>query len=253
MHECLTRRTVVGGGLLAALAGGCGHGVTSARGAVLCYHDIADVPYTLWCRTPEILEEDFRLLRSSPIAILPLDTYVDSFVSRRPLPERWAVITFDDATAGQFRHARSLLRKFGFSATFYVPTQWVVDRRGEFPDSEPAMSIDQLRLMISDGHQIAPHSNTHPRFTELDDEKVRHEIETSVRFLFDHFGVRSRDFCLPYGLYLPRHEALLLEAGMRSVALTGTDHGPGASALVKVRRFEVLQTMTSAHVLQNFL
>ena len=252
MHECLSRRTVVGGGL-AALAGGCGHSVTSARGAVLCYHDIADVPYNLWCRTPEILEEDFRLLRLNLIAVLPLDTYVNSFVSRRPLPERWAVITFDDATAGQFRHARSLLRKFGLSATFYVPTRWVVDRRGEFPDSEPAMSIDQLRLMISDGHQIASHSNTHPRFTELDDEKVRHEIETSVRFLFDHFGVRSHDFCLPYGLYLPRHEALLLEAGMRSVALTGTDHGPGTPALIKVRRFEVLQTMTSVHVLQNFL
>ena len=57
---------------------------------------------------------------------ISVDSYYNHLKAGTPLPEKTIMITFDDVYAGQYRYAMPILRKYNFTATFYIPA-WNVD------------------------------------------------------------------------------------------------------------------------------
>ena len=61
--------------------------------------------------------------------VVPLDRVVDFVVAGRPLPPRAVAITFDDGYLDNYEAAFPILRRHGLTATFFVATGAVVERR----------------------------------------------------------------------------------------------------------------------------
>ncbi|MEK6777827.1 MAG: polysaccharide deacetylase family protein [bacterium] len=60
---------------------------------------------------------NYRIIKQSDL--------VDCLVNRKPLPRKAVFITFDDGYVGNYQVAFPLLKKYGLSATFFVPTAYV--------------------------------------------------------------------------------------------------------------------------------
>lgn len=115
------------------------------------------------------------------------------------LPKKPIVITFDDGYYGVARNAEPILAQHRFKAICYA----IVGRiggsgydRGVF-DSGPLLSTNELVALAARGHiAVGSHSMTHSRSPQC----LAAEIVPSRRALRD-LGIRTRDYCYPYGLH----------------------------------------------------
>ena len=110
----------------------------------------------------------------------------------------WMTSTFrgvEEATAPLL----AMLREEGVCATFFS-TGVVAER---YPDA--------VRAIVDAGHELGCHGHTHTRFTELDADAARAEIETSAAILRRHAPVTS--FRAPNLVFPPAYVPLLAAAG----------------------------------------
>ena len=206
---------------------------------VLCYHDISPTPTTRFARTPEQLARDFESLLDNELLIVPMDTAIQQLQSGKQMLDNWVVLTFDDATKGQFDFARPLLLQYGFPATFFTPTRSVETMTPVSPAYSGVMSWQDLRLLQEEGFSLASHSHDHRSFARMTAKEIEKDISQSLMLLRDKLGIISQDLCLPFGEYRLGDETTFLKMGLRSIALTTTDHGPGLKELLKIHRFEI--------------
>ena len=134
-----------------------------------------------------------------------------------PPPRHAVVLTFDDGTLDFANHARPVLERHGFTATQFVVTghvggtnEW--DRRLGEPERS-LMDWDQIAELYRAGYEIASHTHTHRRLTELTDDDARTELERSHRILEQRLGTAPRFVAYPHGFYSARHKRLAREAG----------------------------------------
>jgi peptidoglycan/xylan/chitin deacetylase (PgdA/CDA1 family) len=111
----------------------------------LFYHTVASGPmphvtplYAI--KTPEDFERDLIFLKRN-FTLVGHDDLVAHRRGSRPLPERAAVISFDDGFAECFTLARPLLTQHGVSATFFVCN--------DFIDNKSLMYRNRVALCIS--------------------------------------------------------------------------------------------------------
>lgn len=103
---------------------------------ILCYHSLSMDQEHHWRRalyfTTEEFEERLRLLQRCRVNILPLGDGVARLQSGT-LPERSAVLTFDDGTADFGHLVWPKLKQYGYPATAYVTTYYSEKRHPIFP------------------------------------------------------------------------------------------------------------------------
>lgn len=207
---------------------------------VLCYHQVreptaADGPAArpLIC-PPDVLERQLRGLLDAGSRPVTGEALVDHLQLGTPLPDGAVLVTFDDASGGQYTEALPILRRLRIPATFFVMTV-VLDRPGW-------LSRDDVRTLDAAGMTIASHTWDHHPVTRygradwaLQLEKPRAELERLVGHTVDLFAY-------PYGLWdraaLPHVRA----AGYRA-AFQLTDQPAYADLpLLSVRRVLTLPT-----------
>ena len=134
-----------------------------------------------------------------------------------PFPAKGQVVSinFDDGyidplTTG----AVARLEKEGFRATFYPHTNEL--------GTPGHMTFQQLRLLASNGHEVSPHSVTHPDLTALPPVKMQTEILNS-RNIFLLNGLRAYSFAYPFGAYNTLVISELKKAGFLFARGTDSD------------------------------
>jgi peptidoglycan/xylan/chitin deacetylase (PgdA/CDA1 family) len=102
---------------------------------VLCYHGVSLQDEHLWNPllhvSPELFEARLQALADGGYNVLPLYEGL-SLLRRGALPEKAVVLTFDDGFADFYLRALPLLKKFGFPATLYLTTYYVLFNRPIF-------------------------------------------------------------------------------------------------------------------------
>ena len=96
-----------------------------------------------------------------------------------------AALTFDDGPSQWTPLVLDLLQEHGAFATFFV----IGERVHERPDD--------VRRIVSEGHELGSHTLTHPRLTEIGDDEVRAEISGGVVAVEEVLGERLRLFRAP--------------------------------------------------------
>jgi peptidoglycan/xylan/chitin deacetylase (PgdA/CDA1 family) len=103
------------------------------------------------------------------------------------------ILTFDDGYVDAFTNALPILKKYNFTATFYVITN--------FAGTDRYMNWDQINTLKSNGMIIGSHTLSHPNLTTINDAKAEMEISDSQKILEKNIGLKITDFCYPSGKY----------------------------------------------------
>ncbi len=104
--------------------------------------------------------------------------------------ERKAAVTFNCAwDARDIPTLLEILDQYDAKATFFVLGQWAE----EHPDA--------IKAIVSAGHEIGTHSNTHPDMAKLDEEKIIEELTRSCEKIEAAGGGSTALFRAPSGSY----------------------------------------------------
>ena len=181
---------------------------------ILCYHRFESGCTSPMCITPTDFERQMQYLKESAYRVISFRELMEFVEYRRALPKRSVVITIDDGYRSAYEQAYPILKKYGFSATLFIYTEFV-------GVSRQAITWDQLREMKANGFEIGSHSVRHSDLTEPEEqedqreylERVKREIRLSKEIIDRELEQDTLVFAFPYGRHDKRAVALVREAG----------------------------------------
>jgi peptidoglycan/xylan/chitin deacetylase (PgdA/CDA1 family) len=177
----------------------------SGQLAILGYHKIGEPPggWWTWNYVPEVTFADHLCcLRDGGWTVIDHSSFLLALEAPATLPQRAALITFDDGYRSFLHSALPMLRRFGFPAVLFVPTGFIAGANDFDRDIEPAEDIcdwDDLRAVSAAGIAVQSHGVSHRRFSELDASQMREELVRSKAVLEEGLGGSVETFSFPYG------------------------------------------------------
>jgi peptidoglycan/xylan/chitin deacetylase (PgdA/CDA1 family) len=167
--------------------------------------------------SPELFDEQMAYLYKRGYTTVRMDRLADCLRGLARCPERAVALTFDDGYADAATTALPILQRYGFTATFYVVTEFV-GRPGY-------MSWDDIRRLHVNGMEIGSHTLTHPDLTARDPEVAYQEIAYSRAFIEKQLEAPVRSFSYPIGSYTTDIADMVRAAGYTNAVTVY----PGAS------------------------
>jgi peptidoglycan/xylan/chitin deacetylase (PgdA/CDA1 family) len=166
--------------------------------AILMYHSI-DSTGSAISVTAEAFRRHVRWLASAQVRVVDVAELLEL-----PAEDEAVALTFDDGFESFGALAAPLLEEHGFTATVFVVSQ----RVGTTNAWEPAggsipnlalMGWDELGRLAERGFQVGAHTRTHPRLTDVSDDRMRDEVAGSAEDIATELGVLPLAFAYPYG------------------------------------------------------
>ncbi len=179
---------------------------------ILIYHSIR--PYRAtdlagvrkYITTPGALDEEFAYLKDNGYVSIDFDDLRNRLQSGKVLPPKPVIICFDDGPETQYTYALPLLRKYSYTATFFLFTNAIGRRH--------YLNWDQVIELSSEGMQIGCHSRFHPYLTKVNNEnKLWDEIAGAKERLEARLGKPVTAYAYPFGQYNEHVVDLVKKAG----------------------------------------
>ena len=174
-------------------------------------------------------EAQVKLLRGAGYRPLSLDDVWAGLDGRTP-PAHGIVLTFDDGYADNYTVAFPILKRYGWTGTFFVVTS-TIGTRGH-------MTAAQLDEMSRAGMAIESHGQHHIDFSQLPLGLARAELTNSKRIIARWSGKPVEFFAYPAGRFSPALERLLGDLGYHGAVTEIPGYAGAASrpfALERVR------------------
>jgi len=188
----------------------------SLRVPILVYHNVQPASDGGRVRSaeltmrPEVFAAQMQYLKDNRIPVVSLGALVDALHGKGTLPPRAVVITFDDGRVNQYVNALPVLRKHGFTATFF-PFTHAMDRNSRY------FTWAQLREMQQMGMTIGSHTSLHVRVDRMKDAKMMDtEVRGSREALQKHLGGDIAFFSYPFGALAAAGDSAVRAAGFRA-------------------------------------
>jgi peptidoglycan/xylan/chitin deacetylase (PgdA/CDA1 family) len=164
----------------------------------------------------------------------------------RELPQKAALLTFDDGYRDNLEHAYPILKELGLSAILFVPTDFI-DQERTLPHDEnlglsnPTLTWEQLRE-IQDVFVIGSHGRSHRVLTGLQLSEAVNEIATSKTQIEQQLGSPVHFFSYPKGSlgdFSDDLEGHVRDAGYVAsfVTLPGANAYPAVRSGSQLRRY----------------
>jgi peptidoglycan/xylan/chitin deacetylase (PgdA/CDA1 family) len=174
--------------------------------AILSFHKIGKPSVAEWDTWFYISEDVFAAqlnwLRTNGWHVLSAGGFLRGLLEPDTLPERSALLTFDDGYQSTATEALPCLQRFGFPAVVFVPTAYIGRTNAFDLDSEPEERMctwEELRRLEAGGVAVESHGVTHRTFSELSPAEQREELEGSKAVLEAGLGKLVQLFAFPYG------------------------------------------------------
>jgi poly-beta-1,6-N-acetyl-D-glucosamine N-deacetylase len=196
------------------------HSALAQHAVITIYHHVSDSTPRSTSLTAEELRIQMEYLRDNYFEVWPLDQTIEALQNQEPMPERVAVLTFDDAYISIYEAGFPMMQEFGFPMTLFVSTQPIDDNQRGY------MNWDQIREMSEAGVIIANHMVHHPHMVdalpgETDEERLarlREELLTAQRRIREETGQDHKIFAYPYGEFDDEITNMVSELGFVALA-----------------------------------
>jgi peptidoglycan/xylan/chitin deacetylase (PgdA/CDA1 family) len=168
---------------------------------ILTYHKFTKGRGDITTVSEKAFEEQMKFLRTKGYHVITLDTFFDFLDLRRQIPQKSVVITVDDGWRSFYEIAYPILKKYGYPATLFVYTDFILT------NSKSQLDWDVLREMKQNGVDIQSHTKTHryldrrlngESFREYF-EVVKKELIESARIIKKNMNIEVKYLAYPYG------------------------------------------------------
>lgn len=167
------------------------------------YHSISSTgqnyvhPYFRTNTSPDVFFKQMSYLAQSGYKIIGIDEALKIVHGRKDNQDKYAVITFDDGFQDILINALPILKKFGFTATVYLPTQ-LISHEGLFFNNNRCLTWREVMELQSNNIEIGSHTVTHPKLISLTLQEVEIELTRSKTVIEDKLGKPCNSFSYPY-------------------------------------------------------
>lgn len=189
---------------------------------ILCYHQFA--PGTSAARQLQVSAADFErqmaYLHTEGYQVIPLKKLLSILKGKSAVPPKTVVLTIDDGYRSVYEVAYPILKKYGFSATLFVYT--------DFVGGAAALSWSQIKLMSESGViDVESHTKSHSSLSfDIESEnlaahqtRIAMEIDMAAKAIKRHIGQTPTILAYPYGKSSP-HVSKYLQQADYQMALT---------------------------------
>ena len=186
---------------------------------ILIYHIIRDntagESYMVHRMTvpPAMLDKEFKYLKDNDYHVVSLGDLVDNLQKNKILPSKPVILTFDDGWEMGYKTAFPILKKYGYTATFFVFSNGIGRKH--------YLTWEEINEMQNAGMTIGGHSKSHPTLVDIHDENVlRIELVESKKIIKSHIGRTVDLFAYPFGHPNDEIIKVLKEAGYKAARTT---------------------------------
>ncbi len=194
---------------------------------ILMYHYLstppedADIYRVDLSVSPESFREQLSYLKENGYSTVDFYDLSRGITNQGDLPEKPIILTFDDGYIDNYEYAFPILQEHGFTATFFIVTDFVDEGRAGYMDW---LMIEE---MAAAGMRMESHSRNHPDLRTLSRDGLIWEMLGSRETLAAHIGYTPRYFAYPGGTYDEASIEILDELQFWGAVTTkgGTWHG----------------------------
>lgn len=239
----------------------CPVNLAEASVAILCYHEV-DRANDDFAVSHQQLEQQIVFMKKQGYHFVSLEEYLEYTRGEITLPDKSAMITFDDGYRSFYTKVYPLLKKYQVPGMLAIVSSWTNGE--EKPnDVRDTASWEELREMESSGlvtvvsHTHAMHKqqainpqgsrngvagshlyvNGHYESDEEYRSRVGNDIEEVQHLFQEKLGHKCRAMVWPYGIYTEEAVQLALDSGMEATfLLDGGVNEPGKESGIYARR-----------------
>ncbi len=173
---------------------------------ILMYHRIADdgpvdlAPYRI---SPAMFERQLSYLQRHGYHSISLDNYYQFVFEEKKefFLGKIVVFTFDDAYLDFYDTAWPMLKKYGFQATVFVPTDFVggyAEWDNRFGKPAKLMDWNHLSDLSSQGVTFGAHSCSHRRRAKMTDDEALNEAIQSKAEIENQLKLKVKGYSHPF-------------------------------------------------------
>ncbi len=144
---------------------------------------------------PDTFREQMKWLKDRGYSTVDLYDLIELLALSGEPPEKVVVITFDDGYLDNYTNAYPILEEFGFTGTFFIPTEFI-----DF-GYDGYMTWEMIEEMAAKGHRFESHTKNHPDLSTLKRNDHVWQILGSQETLAAHLGYKPRFLSYPSGRY----------------------------------------------------
>lgn len=169
---------------------------------ILSYHHFAKNCWSHLCVSTNIFDQHMRYLKENGYRVITMSELLGFLQYRYAIPKRAVVITIDDGYRSAYDIAYPVLKKYGFTATLFVYTDYI-------GVSTSSITWDQLREMKADGFEVGSHTLSHCDLTkkkegEHDQDymaRIKSALLVSKQVIDKELDQDTMFIAYPYGRY----------------------------------------------------
>jgi peptidoglycan/xylan/chitin deacetylase (PgdA/CDA1 family) len=181
---------------------GLGHLFKPQGIPILVYHSIDNSNSNISI-SPEIFERQMDFLKEAGFRVISLSQLLSVIRPEMKASEKLLVLTFDDGLKNFYTAAWPILNQFRFSATIFVPTDFIGKESRWYADYGlkplPMLDWQELRELEKNGVDIESHGCSHPKLTDLTPSEIDREVRESKEILEQGLSKPVDFFCYPFG------------------------------------------------------
>jgi len=208
---------------------------------VLTYHRFADACKSKLCAPVNVFDRQMKYLKENGYRTITPAELAAFLQYRRSLPKKSVWITMDDGYRSVYDFAYPVLKKYGFTATLFVYTDFV-------GVSRTAITWEQLKELKAEGFTVGSHTLSHCDLTKQKDdesdsamsERITEELKRSKAIIDKKLNQDTVLLSYPFGNFDPRVVKLSIEAGYKIAVSVKRGGNPFFANPLTLKRDQIL-------------